>query len=460
MRDVEGYGCNKKGTLLRPDLPLHDMTGGNTIIPMLIESLFPGETDPAALNAGVQRATQILKEAATLDLDVSGNVITVRVTNHTGHKLPSGYPEGRRIWINVIATDGGANTFESGHYDFGTGVLDVFDTDDNPTKIYEIKPGLSANLATSLGLDPGPSFHFAINNKIFKDNRIPPSGYDYLNFLTIQSPPIADGALDEDMYGPGQNYDITTYTLEFEPIAVEATLYYQTTSKEYVEFLRDENHTNHWGETLYNLWDLNGKSEPVVMDWKSAGEVADTEDPTPPADLTARAVSSSSIKLDWLPSTDNVGVTGYNVYYADGTPIETVTETSYLNDGLQPSTLYQYFVRAVDAADNESSDSNIASATTKKAKGGGKPRSTSLAISGANPFNPETRFTYILAEGAHVLIEVFNIGGEKVDKLVNGRYEEGEYQVTWNAGQLPSGTYFVRMISDQQAFVKKVILMK
>ena len=44
-----------------------------------------------------------------------------------------------------------------------------------------------------------------------------------------------------------------------------ALLYYQSTSKEYVEFLRDENITNDWGTTLYDLWFANGKSPPVAM---------------------------------------------------------------------------------------------------------------------------------------------------------------------------------------------------
>ncbi len=43
------------------------------------------------------------------------------------------------------------------------------------------------------------------------------------------------------------------------------TLYYQTTSKDYVEFLRDENTTNDWGDVFFSLWNNNGKSTPVAM---------------------------------------------------------------------------------------------------------------------------------------------------------------------------------------------------
>jgi PKD repeat protein len=264
VRDVTGAGCNKKGTPIRTDLPLHDMTGGNTFIPTLIEQLFPGETDPAALQAGIQRAEQTLRQAAALNLSEVNDILTVRVTNLTGHKLPSGYPEGRRIWLNVkVLDENNGLIHEFGAYDPDTGVLQK-----NDTKVYEIKPGLSRALVTYLNSTPafdtlssGPSFHFVLNDTIFFDNRIPPSGFSNAAFVNIQSPPVGY------TYGEGQDWDETDYDLQPFPGArsVEVTLYYQTTTKEYVEFLRDENHTNNWGQVFYDLWNTNGKSAPVVM---------------------------------------------------------------------------------------------------------------------------------------------------------------------------------------------------
>ena len=148
MHDVTGVGCNKKGAPTRTDLPLHDLTGGNTFIPTLVGALWPGETNQAALDAGMQRATDMLQKAATLTLDVSpsagGYTAHVRVTNETGHKLPSGYPEGRRIWLNVRVYDVSASlVYESGAYDDATGVL----SHDADLKVYEIEPGISADLA-------------------------------------------------------------------------------------------------------------------------------------------------------------------------------------------------------------------------------------------------------------------------------------------------------------------------
>ena len=102
-------------------------------------------------------------------------------------------------------------------------------------------------------------------------------------------------------------------------------------------------------------------------------QAPDTANPTAPASLTATASSSSTINLTWTASTDNVGVTGYKVERCQGASCTTFTQVgtpstnSFSDSGLSASTLYRYQVRATDAAGNNSSYSNIASATTTQA---------------------------------------------------------------------------------------------
>lgn len=458
MRDVSGVACNKRGAIVREDLPLHDLTGGNTFIPGLLEALFPGETSQTALQAGVQRATEMLQKAASLNVTVSGTNVTVTVTNETGHKLPSGYPEGRRIWINLKAFDSSGDIFyESGAYDFDTAEL----THDPGLKVYEIKPGISTNIAGIVNLPAEPSFHFAINNKIYKDNRIPPKGYTYANFEAIQSPPVTNGNPDGAMYTDNQNFDVTEYDLGGEPARVDVTLYYQTVSKDYVVFLRDENVTNDWGNRFYDLWSSNGKSAPVVMASESIilGSIVDTEAPTAPSNLTARAASSSEIDLSWTASTDNIGVTGYEIYRND-VSAAMVAGTSYPDQNLSPETTYSYYVIAYDAAGNTSLPSQTVSATTKRQKGGGKPGKNSLALSGPNPFNPQTRLTYQLAEAASVSIDVYTVTGQHIATLVNSARPAGTYNVVFNADNVASGIYIVRMRVGQELFHQRLVVMK
>jgi hypothetical protein len=98
-----------------------------------------------------------------------------------------------------------------------------------------------------------------LNDTIYKDNRIPPRGFTNDGFDSIQSPPVAYSYIN------GQYWDLTEYQLPDSTAQVEVTLYYQSTSKEYVEFLRDENVSNDWGTILYDLWSVNGKCPPVAM---------------------------------------------------------------------------------------------------------------------------------------------------------------------------------------------------
>jgi hypothetical protein len=256
MRDVTGKGSNESGAKTRTDLGLHDFTGGNTFVTEIVGDFFPDEVDAAQLQAATDRATLMLQMAATLEVFPDSCGVKVRVINETGHKLPSGYPEGRRIWLNLKAYDAlGQLLYESGEYNFETADLII----DPQTKVYEIHPGLSPALAGALGLPAGKSFHFVLNDTIYSDTRIPPRGFTNAAFTDIQSPPVAH------TYADYQYWDDTPYDIPEGTDSVLVTLYYQSTSKEYVEFLRDENHTNSAGQDLYDAWVAQGKSAPVVM---------------------------------------------------------------------------------------------------------------------------------------------------------------------------------------------------
>jgi hypothetical protein len=395
----------------------------------------------------------MLQKAATMDLTVTPTAEAytawVRVTNETGHKLPSGYPEGRRIWLNVRVYDAtAALIYESGAYDLSSGTL----SHDASVKVYHIEPGLSADLAPALGYTPGPSFHFVLNNQIYSDNRIPPRGFTNAAFAEIQSPPV------NYSYADGQYWDDTYYTIPASAARVDVTLYYQTTSKEYVEFLRDENRTNDWGQRLHDLWNTNGKSAPVAMSTKSVQlqPIVDTQPPTAATNLTAKALSSSQIALTWLPSTDNLRLEGYYVF-RNGVQVGTTTSTGYTDTGLRASTTYSYYIIAFDDAMNLSGPSNTATATTKS-----KGRIGTVIVSKAypNPFNPTVNISYSLPYTDEVTIEAFNVVGQRVAQLVNGVQSVGDHIITWDAGHLSSGMYIIRISTTESTSTIKVNLMK
>ncbi|MDI1461286.1 DUF4832 domain-containing protein [Catellatospora sp. KI3] len=90
--------------------------------------------------------------------------------------------------------------------------------------------------------------------------------------------------------------------------------------------------------------------------------------PSVPSNLAVTGVTSSSVSLSWSASTDNVGVTGYQVL-RNGVQIAVATGTSYTDTGRSAGTTYQYTVRAVDAAGNVSGTSAAVSATTTGCSG-------------------------------------------------------------------------------------------
>ncbi|MDO3423596.1 M12 family metallo-peptidase [Chryseobacterium sp. APV1] len=89
---------------------------------------------------------------------------------------------------------------------------------------------------------------------------------------------------------------------------------------------------------------------------------SDTTAPTAPT-LAASGTTSTSTNLSWSGATDNVGVTGYDVYQG-ASLIGSTASTSYTVSSLSPSTTYSFTVRAKDAAGNASVSSNTVSVTT------------------------------------------------------------------------------------------------
>lgn len=101
----------------------------------------------------------------------------------------------------------------------------------------------------------------------------------------------------------------------------------------------------------------------------TVSNTADTTPPTAPANLTATA-SKRKITLSWTASTDNVGVTGYQVWRASSSAgpfsqIVATSGTSYTDISLASGSTWYYYVKATDAAGNISAPSNTASATAR-----------------------------------------------------------------------------------------------
>jgi hypothetical protein len=220
--------------------------------------------------------------------------VKVKVTNHTGHKLPTGFSEGRQMWIHIRAVDG------SGKLLFEDGILkDGYLVRTPETKVYEQivaatgYPFLDENQDGQVD-EKESHFHFVLMNDVRKDNRIPPKGYNKAAYQADGAFIVPRDPKDTD-YADGQHWDITPYRFAIPksakgPVRVEARLLYQTFSREYVEFLKEHdrektqacggrarnlpatgryggncNSYDTWGKVFYDLWKKSGMGPPVEV---------------------------------------------------------------------------------------------------------------------------------------------------------------------------------------------------
>jgi len=125
----------------------------------------------------------------------------------------------------------------------------------------------------------------------------------------------------------------------------------------------------------------------------TSGGGGDTTPPTAPSGLAVTGTAATSVSLSWNASSDNVGVTAYDIY-SGSSVVKTVTgnppSTSTTVTGLVPSTSYTFSVKARDAAGNTSGASNAVTATTTGSGGGGGTWTITLQAISPNPTNVGT----------------------------------------------------------------------
>jgi hypothetical protein len=76
------------------------------------------------------------------------------------------------------------------------------------------------------------------------------------------------------------------------------------------------------------------------------------------------------------------------------------------------------------------------------------PGKISLAQNYPNPFNPSTTIEFGLPQAARATIDVYNLYGQRVATLIDAQRSAGAYKVSWDAEDLPSGTYMYQLRVD------------
>jgi len=88
------------------------------------------------------------------------------------------------------------------------------------------------------------------------------------------------------------------------------------------------------------------------------------------------------------------------------------------------------------------------------------PGQFTLSQNYPNPFNARTNISYILNKNAHVKIDIYDLPGRKVETIVNGYRQPGQYQVIWDASGRSSGVYFYRIQAGDMLETKKMVLLR
>lgn len=165
--------------------------------------------------------------------------------------------------------------------------------------------------------------------------------------------------------------------------------------------------------------------EYVNQIWGSTPPSGDTQAPTTPTNLASTAKTATSISLSWTASTDNVGVTGYDVY-ANSVLKTTASGTTATITGLTASTAYSIYVKARDAAGNTSASSNTISVTTNSS---GTETATDLLFS-----------EYIEGSGNNKALEIANNTGSSVNLSAYTIKKQTNGAGSWSTGLALSGT--------------------
>ncbi len=353
--------------------------------------------------------------------------VTVKVTNLSGHKIPSGYPDGRRFWIGLQVTDAAdAVVYESGVFDpdsaqlytdsslagFSRALSTTIDaTVENAVMVYEKRTGTCSTTTCTMSVS-------LLNDKILFDNRIPPAGFTYADYQQAGAkfwnydPATLMPYEEVDRYPDGQNWDEVTYRFTAPADAVldaQAEVLWQTHTREFMEHLKTENTNTYrpegppsifdpnypltpnylsdqlpdfanmtdldgnslrdnWGGIAYASWLLTGKGAPYVV---AADDTAVGAAPAAPVNVVGTVIDPFTIDLTWDPVP---GAEGYVVWTRYGVSDATAAwdrigvvytpTTEFQITALNVAKTYGYQIEAFNSAGSTKSTAIVVTTPT------------------------------------------------------------------------------------------------
>lgn len=183
---------------------------------------------------------------------------------------------------------------------------------------------------------------------------------------------------------------------------------------------------------------------------------ADTTPPTVPTSVVATAVAISQIDLSWATSTDDVLVSGYQIF-RDGLQIGTSTTLTYSDIGLTPNSTHSYYVTAFDSSNNISASSSIVSTTTfsvpvvseeSHSYGSLMPFSTELIRLMVTPGQTSTRIAFDTEQHVRTVIRWGRTSSYEIGSLeLRSFSQHHETEIT---GLTPGTVYYISIEGEDK----------
>lgn len=287
---------------------------------------------------------------------------------------------------------------------------------------------------------------------------------NYYGIILVNVPPnTIRGTVDKDIVFTTEEqlrldiFDLMTST-DFLPI---------TEDGDYRTFLSSGPYTIPMGESLTHDYAFVGGTS--LADLQANADVAILYGQNLPVELTSFTANVNSeryVVLNWSTATEinnqmfeierrGDGGQYTTIGYVEGFGTTTEPqEYTYVDNTVETGT-YFYRLKQIDFGGQfEYSDEVEVEVEVNE------PLTFGLDQNYPNPFNPSTLIKYSIPENGFVKLSVYNLVGEEVSVLVNQEVDAGFYEVTFNAANLPSGTYFYRLQVGNTVQVKKMVLMK
>lgn len=216
--------------------------------------------------------------------------------------------------------------------------------------------------------------------------------------------------------------------------------------------------------------DIDGEPRHALYPYKGADELAEIL----PVELSSftSSVTGNSVSLVWTTSSEynNSGFAieksiynyqlsmfndqWYNVGFVNGNGTTSSSKNYEFTDRNLSSGKYKYRLKQIDYNGNFTYY-NLSGEVVI-----GVPHTFSLSQNYPNPFNPETKISYDLPSEEFVSLYIYDMTGREVAKLVNEIQSAGRYHIRFNAGNLSSGIYYLKMKAGEFTDVKRMMLVK